>query len=250
MATLRRHATEAPARWKEPGAFPATDHASQRARQGRGRRSIRRRVGGQCDRRDRGAGSLIPHARAIGALVIAMIQAPFRTAAMAAAGRAEAISTGGGATRGRAIRLAAVTRDADGEEPVAASTDLLAERRVHDVGAATRSDWTQRSNRGTRETTGSVRRSIEAVTEGLEGSAPGPHLVRCCPQPTVKTGAPTKRPWTLTPLWTQRTRPQRLGNLAEEREIPTAPTAMLFFLQKRRTKNSYGDDCPDLRGFR
>ena len=32
------------------------------------------------------------------------------------------------------------------------------------------------SNRGTRETTGSVRRSIEAVTEGLEVQAPGPHL--------------------------------------------------------------------------
>jgi hypothetical protein len=29
-----------------------------------------------------------------------------------------------------------------------------------------------------KETTGSVRRSIEAVTEGLEGSAPGPHLIR------------------------------------------------------------------------
>src|SRR5262249_51109020 len=73
--------------------------------------------------------------------------------------------------------MTAITRHTDREETVAASADFLAKRRVHDVGAATRSDWTRRLNRGTRETTGSVRRSIEAVTEGLEGSAPDPHLL-------------------------------------------------------------------------
>ena len=64
--------------------------------------------------------------------------------------------------------MAAIARGADREEPIAASTDFLAKRRVHGVGAAARFDWTRRLNRGTRETTGSVRRSIEAVTEGLE----------------------------------------------------------------------------------
>lgn len=59
---------------------------------------------------------------------------------------------------------------------IAASTAFLAKRRVHDGEAAARFGWTRRVNRGTSETTGSVRRSIEAVTEGLEGSAPGPHL--------------------------------------------------------------------------
>jgi hypothetical protein len=39
-----------------------------------------------------------------------------------------------------------------------------------------RFDWTRLVNRGTRETTGSVRRSIEAVTEGLELLPPGSHL--------------------------------------------------------------------------
>jgi hypothetical protein len=68
----------------------------------------------------------------------------------------------------RAIRMAAITRGADREELITASTDLLAQRRVHDVEAAARFDWTRLANRGTRERTGSVRRSIEAVTEGLE----------------------------------------------------------------------------------
>jgi hypothetical protein len=44
--------------------------------------------------------------------------------------------------------MTAITRHADREKPVAASADFLAERRVHDVGAAMRSDWTRRSNRG------------------------------------------------------------------------------------------------------
>jgi hypothetical protein len=72
--------------------------------------------------------------------------------------------------------VAAITRDADRKQPVATATDFLAKRRVHDGDAAVRFGWTRRANRGTRETTGSVRRSIEAVTEGLEISAPGPHL--------------------------------------------------------------------------
>ena len=87
---------------------------------------------------------------------------------MTLAGGADRRAARGRATRRRAIGVAAITRAADREEAIAASTDFLAKRRVHDVGAAARFDWTRRSNRGTRETTGSVRRSIEAVTEGLE----------------------------------------------------------------------------------
>jgi hypothetical protein len=72
--------------------------------------------------------------------------------------------------------MAAITRGTDRKEAVAATTDFLAKRRVHDVEAAARFDWTRRVNRGTSETTGSVRRSIEAVTEGLELLPPGSHL--------------------------------------------------------------------------
>ena len=176
MAPLRGHATDPPGRWKEPGAFPAADHAAQRARQGRGRHPIRRRVRRQCRGRDGALGSLIPHAGAVGALVIAMIEAAFGTALMALAGGTYRRLARRRATGGRAICVAGITRHADREYAVAATADFLAKRRVHDVGAAARFDWTRRVNRGTRETTGSVRRSIEAVIEGLELSPPGLHL--------------------------------------------------------------------------
>jgi hypothetical protein len=90
--------------------------------------------------------------------------------------RADGLSARGLTTRRRAIGLAAIARRTDGEDTIAATTDFLAKRPVHDVDAAARFDWTRRTNRGTRKTTGSVRRSIEAVTEGLEISPPGPHL--------------------------------------------------------------------------
>jgi hypothetical protein len=173
---LRGHATDPPGRWKEPGAFPATDHATQRARQRRGRHRIRRRVRRQCGESGRALGSLIPHASAVRALMVTMIEASFGTPSMTRTSGAHRVSARGLATRRRAIGVAAIARRTDGEDAIAAPTDLLAKRPVHDVDAAARFDWTRRANRGTRETTGSVRRSIEAVTEGLEGSAPGPHL--------------------------------------------------------------------------
>lgn len=97
-----------------------------------------------------------------------MIEAAFGTALMALAGGAHRRLARRRATRGRAIRVAAIARHADRKDAITASTDFLAKRRIHDVEAAARFDWTRRSNRGTTETTGSVRRSIEAVTEGLE----------------------------------------------------------------------------------
>ena len=176
MARLRGHATDLPGRWKEPGAFPATDHATQRARQGRGRHPIRRHVRRQCGESDHALGSVIPHAGAVRPLVIAVIEAAFGTATMALARRSHRRVAPRGATGRRAIRVTAITRHANRKDAIAATTDFLAKRRVHDVEAAARFDWTRRSNRGTRETTGSVRRSIEAVTEGLEGQAPGLHF--------------------------------------------------------------------------
>jgi hypothetical protein len=105
-----------------------------------------------------------------------MIEAAVGAPPMALARGAHRRATSRGATRGRAIRVAAITRGADRKEAIATATDFLAKRRIHDVEAAARFDWTRLANRGTRERTGSVRRSIEAVTEGLEISPPGPHL--------------------------------------------------------------------------
>jgi hypothetical protein len=108
--------------------------------------------------------------------MIAMIKAAFGAATVAPARGADRITARRRAACRRAIGMAAIARWADREESIAASTDFLAKRRVHDVEAAARFDWTRLANRGTRETTGSVRRSIEAVTGGLEISPPGPHL--------------------------------------------------------------------------
>src|SRR6516162_4557356 len=154
MAWLRGHTTNPPGRWKEPGAFPATDHATQRARQGLGRHPIRRCVHGQCDERDRRAGSLIPHAGAVRALMVAMIEAALWAPPMASTRSPDRRAASRGAARQRAIGVTAITRRADREEAVAASADFLAKRRVHNVGAAARSDWTRRLNRGTTKTTG------------------------------------------------------------------------------------------------
>ncbi len=159
MATLLGHATDSPGRWKEPRAFAAADHTAQRAHQGRGRRSIRRRVRGQCPRRHRAAGSLIPHAGAIRALVIAMIETAFQADTMAVAGGPDRAPAGSRPTGRRAVRVAAITRWANRKEAVAEPTDFLAERRVHGPGAAGRSGWTSSPNRGTRDRTASACRS-------------------------------------------------------------------------------------------
>ena len=98
--------------------------------------------------RRRAPGRLIPHASAVGALMVTMIEAPFGTPLMALARRADRRAARGRATRRRAIGLAAITGGADRKEAIAASANLLAKRRVHTVGAA-RSDWTRRANRGT-----------------------------------------------------------------------------------------------------
>ena len=235
MARLRGHATNPPGRWKEPGAFPATDHTAQRVRQGRGRHPIRRRVRGQCGERHGALGSLIPHAGAVRPLVIAMIKAALRAPPMALARGADRRTACRRATPRRAIGVTAITGRADREETVAAAAHLLAKRRVHDVGAAARFDWTRVANRGTRETTGSVRRSIEAVTEGLEGSAPGPHLIRRSAQLMRRPrGRPNRGgPWTLPELWTHRTRPQLLGKPAHNAGFPRASTAILYFVRKK-----------------
>ena len=104
-----------------------------------------------------------------------MIEATFRAGAMAATGRPRRRVARARPARRRAIRVAAIARGADRKRAATAPTGLESQRGVH-VVTATALDWTAFRNRGTNETTGSVCRSIETVTEGLEGSAPGPHL--------------------------------------------------------------------------
>jgi hypothetical protein len=81
--------------------------------------------------------------------------------------------------------------------------------------------------------------------------APGPHLIRRAlsgRDVPRQSRHQNKRLWTLTQPWTHRTRPPLLGNLAEEREIPTSVHKPIsFLLQKKRTKNTYDDSCRDVR---
>jgi hypothetical protein len=163
--------------------------------------------------------------------MIPMIEAAFRTAAMALARGADRLAPTAAATRRRAIGVAAITGGADREEPVAEPAGALAERGVDHVGAATRSDWTRRANRGTTDTTGSGCRSTEVVTEGLEVSAPGPHLSLIAAfslrdarpiahaAEAVDAGAPMDAQTASTAAWKSR----------PEREIPTAPTAIIVY---------------------
>ena len=144
MARLRGHATDRPGRWKEPRAFAATDHTAQRAHQGRGRRHDPSTCQRAVWRRGPGGGKSDP--------------------SRARDTRADDRDDRGGLPdcarwRWRAARTdrrrAAVRHadeqyawprshdGADREEAVAEPTGFLAKRRVHDVGAATRSDWTR-----------------------------------------------------------------------------------------------------------
>ena len=73
-------------------------------------------------------GSLIPHARAIRALVITMIEAALWASAVALTRRRDRAAARGGTTARRAVRVAAITGDTDREGPVTATAGFLAER--------------------------------------------------------------------------------------------------------------------------
>ena len=230
MGPLRGHATDRPGRWKEPRALAATDHASRRPHQRSGRHRIRRRVGGQCAAWGRTAGSLIPHARAIRALMIAMIEAAFRTVPMSAASGAHRSAAIGGATPGGAIRMAAITRGADREEAVAPPTRFLAKQRIHNVGAATHSNWTRTSHPWHKErrlarSVGASRRSPRvwrSKLQTLTSSATDVSLRDRTPTPTPK------RPWTLTDPWTRRRAHRSLQNRADAVSHKRPPPSSFF----------------------
>ena len=224
------HATDRPRRWKEPRAFAATDHTAQRARQGRGRRTIRRRVSEECAAWGRTAGSLIPHARAIRALMIAMIEAALRTGPVAAARGADRSAAGRRATGRRAIRMAAIARGTDREGAAAQPTRFLAKRCVHEVGAATHSNWTRTSHPWHKErrlarSVGASRRSPRVWRSKLQT------LTSSATDVSVRDRTPApkpKRPWTLTELWTRRRAHSSLQNRADAVSHKRPPPSSFF----------------------
>jgi hypothetical protein len=222
-------------RWKEPRALAAADQTAPRAHQRRGRRTVRRRVSGQCAEPRAAGGSLIPHAGAIRPLMIPMIEATFRTPAVAVTGGRDRSLPAGGATRARAVRVATIAGDTDRKEAVTATARLLAKWYVHGVGAA--SAPTGRTAQTVAQQTGRPRRlGARGSHEGPEVQS-GPSPSACsgyaiCPRPrdseeAVDGGAPMDAQNAPTAAWKSR----------PEREIPTPPTAIICFLITRTDRN-------------
>ena len=234
MACLSGHATDGPGGWKEPRALAATDHTAPRAHQGRGRPTIRRRVSGECAGGRPGAGSVIPHARAIRALVVAMIEATFRTPAVSVTGGRDRAPAAGRATRARAVRVAPIAGHTDRKDAMTAPARFLAKGRIHGVGAAVRSDWTYSPNRGTTDRTASACRSPRQ-SRGPGGSDRALTLSLFSLRDHSSTdtteavdgGAPMDAQNAPTAAWKSR----------PEREIPTPPTAILDCVITRPDRN-------------
>jgi hypothetical protein len=152
----------------------AADQTTRRTRQEHGR-SLRRRVGWQCARAARWAGSLIPHAGAVGALMIAMIEPPLGRGAMPPARFAHRRLAAGNPTRRGTVRVTAIAGPTDRERPTTAAARLLAKRTLHGVAAlraTTGRSPTCHNVFGLTRLVAAPRRS----TEGPEGQTLGPHL--------------------------------------------------------------------------
>ena len=135
---------------------PPTDPATHETSGGVGARGHKTIRGRESDAPDLTGGRLIPHAGAIGALMVAMIQAPFRTALVPAVGGPDRDPPRRVAARRRAVRLPSITPRTDRKELATTTTGLLAKRGIHGVGVRRRrSDWTPSRNRGTTVWTGS-----------------------------------------------------------------------------------------------
>ena len=239
-------------RWKEPRAFAAADHASQRAHQRRGRRTIRRRVSGQCVEGRGAAGRLIPHARAIRALVIAMIEASFRAPPMALSGRPDRGPT----------RVGTADRGAIGMAPIARAQ--IAKRRLQRRQIFWRSGVSTASEQRRFAPTGRTVQTVAQQTRrprrvGARGGHEGPE-VQSGPSPSVSAAYAISRS---QDQCRGRGRCRACGRTERAHKslgkphrtrFPTPPTAFLFLPWRRPTKDHRqerpGDHRPDLRGFR
>ena len=174
---------------------------------------------------------------AVGALPVAVVEAPFGAALMAGVGGSDRPAATGRPAPRRAVGLAAVTRRADGEESVAVSAGLLAEGLVHGVGArGAVSDWTTSLNRGTTAGTGSVCRSSGRSRGSGGTTGPSPPTSESAPY-AIRTHCRSPAPglWTPPPPWTQRTRPQGAWKTAKN-AVSHSAHSHHFHLHSRSTR--------------
>ena len=170
--------------------------------------------------------------------MIAMIEAPFGTAAVALTRRGDRPLTAGTATKRRAVGVTAIARHTDGEQAVAQPTGLLAKGGVHGVGAAGRSGWTSSPNRGTRERTASACRSarqsrgpggsVRVLTSAFSAYAIGQHNTTDEGVDGVASGGRTERAHS------------RLENRTE-RGFPQPPTPSTLFRKDQQEDKSQND---------
>ena len=228
-------------RGNQPPARPTADHAPR----GRGRRNRGAVRDGESGRRSRCGGSLIRHAapNAIGALPVAVVEAPFGTALMSSPRRLHRPPATERPAGWRAVGVAAVAGRADREETAAMATGALAERVVHGVGARRAGpDWTARRIRGTTAGTGSVCRSSRrsrGSRKPLRALTPRLSPPRTLPEraaPRQRRGCGRRRSG-----GRQRARPPELCKTAQTR-FCTAPTAslLLLVLRPERTQRRAG----------
>ena len=199
-----------PPRRHQPPAHPATDHTTGRI--GRGRRGHVKGV--ESGVPEDGGGRLIPHALpgAVGALMVAVVEAPFPTALMPGLGGVHRTAAGQRPAARRAVGVAPVTRRTDRKEATAPAAGLLAE------GLVTVSE-SQGDLRLDGETQTVAQQYRLARSVGGRGGHEGPEVpVRtltyvCVHSYAIRNTESTPRQglWTLPQVWTHTTRPHLLA---------------------------------------
>ena len=157
-------------------------------------------------------GGIVALPGAVGALMVAVVEAPFPTALMPGLGGVHRTAAGQRPAARRAVGVAPVTRRTDRKEATAPAAGLLAEGLVHGVGVSGRPPTGRRNpNRGTTIPTGSVCRRARR-SRGSGGPVRTLTYV-CVHSYAIRNTESTPRQglWTLPQVWTHTTRPHLLA---------------------------------------
>ena len=140
---------------------PTDDAALDRHRRNRARHHAR-----ECGESARARGTLIHHApaRAIGPLMVAMIETPFRTLLVAAARRPHGGAPRLGLARGRAVDVSAIARGANGKEPGTRPARAHPKDGFHEAAAQSARPRRSTATSCRMTATDSACRSVESVT--------------------------------------------------------------------------------------
>ena len=144
--------------------------------------------------------------------------------------------------------MATIARGANREEAAAPPTRFLAKRRVHNVGAATHSNWTRTSNRGTKrgDWLGPSEHRGGHRGSGGRSSRPSPRLPRQLTRPHAYAQA--EEAVDADGSMDAQTRPQLLAK-PRRRGFARAPTAIIFFVIRRPERKDRREKSRFLRFY-